>query len=213
LEILPLLLIFWYGVLHAFGPDHLTIIADFSIGKKIKKTILITSLFAIGHGISLLVFAKLLQIYDISQDILAYGDIISSIVILSIGLYLVLMVLLNKVHIKKHLHKNKEHTHIYFGAEHKHNNSDVASAFTIGILMGIAGVRGMLVTLGFVEGTHIDFLLILAFTFGVMVIFLLFGMIILYINKNLLKSKKNVKIVFFIVGVLSIIVALFMLLG
>ena len=27
------LIIFWYGILHAFGPDHLTAIADFSIGK------------------------------------------------------------------------------------------------------------------------------------------------------------------------------------
>jgi ABC-type nickel/cobalt efflux system permease component RcnA len=34
---LSLLVIFWYGILHAFGPDHLTAIADFSIGKNKKK--------------------------------------------------------------------------------------------------------------------------------------------------------------------------------
>ena len=39
-----LVLIFWYGILHAFGPDHLTAIADFSIGKNKRKTLLITSL-------------------------------------------------------------------------------------------------------------------------------------------------------------------------
>ncbi|WP_457597179.1 HoxN/HupN/NixA family nickel/cobalt transporter, partial [Hydrogenimonas sp.] len=58
---LSMLLIFWYGVLHAFGPDHLTAIADFSIGKDRKKTLLITFAFAVGHGISLFVFAKILE--------------------------------------------------------------------------------------------------------------------------------------------------------
>lgn len=31
------LLIFYYGILHAFGTDHLTAIADFSIGKTVEK--------------------------------------------------------------------------------------------------------------------------------------------------------------------------------
>ena len=72
---LSLLLIFWYGILHAFGPDHLTAIADFSIGKDKKKTMLITMLFAIGHGSMLFVFAKLLEVYNISQEFMGYGDI------------------------------------------------------------------------------------------------------------------------------------------
>jgi len=50
------LLIFWYGVLHAFGPDHLTVIADFSIGKSLKKTMAVTLLFAMGHGVMLFFF-------------------------------------------------------------------------------------------------------------------------------------------------------------
>jgi len=39
-----LILIFWYGILHAFAPDHLVAIADFSIGKESRKTMLITFL-------------------------------------------------------------------------------------------------------------------------------------------------------------------------
>jgi hypothetical protein len=35
-----LIIIFWYGALHAFGADHLTAIADFSIGESVKKTLL-----------------------------------------------------------------------------------------------------------------------------------------------------------------------------
>ncbi|MFT5662159.1 MAG: nickel/cobalt exporter, partial [Sulfurimonas sp.] len=39
---LSLIIIFWYGIIHAFGPDHLSAIADFSVGKNQRKTLVIT---------------------------------------------------------------------------------------------------------------------------------------------------------------------------
>lgn len=213
MENLGLLLIFWYGVLHAFGPDHLTAIADFSIGKNKKKTMLITTLFAIGHGLSLFVFAKILQHYHISEQILGYGDVISSTVILSIGVYLLFMVFTDRIQLHKHVHHGKEHIHIWFGKEHTHNNTDTTSAFTIGALMGIGGVRGMLITLGAIEGQSVDFMMVLAFTVGVMAIFVSFGVVILYINQNLLNSKQNLRRVFATAGVVSVVVGSNMLLG
>jgi len=206
LENLGLLLIFWYGILHAFGPDHLTAIADFSIGKNKKKTMLITTLFAIGHGLTLFIFAKVLESYVISDEILAYGDIISSSVIILMGLYLLYMVYSNKINLKKHIHNNKEHIHIYFGSEHNHNTNEVKSAFTIGALMGIGGVRGMLITLGVINNQSVDFTMVFAFTLGVMIIFVGFGMIISYINTNLLTNKKNIRGIFTIAGVVSLVV-------
>jgi ABC-type nickel/cobalt efflux system permease component RcnA len=205
------LLIFWYGILHATAPDHLTAIADFSIGKNRQKTIVITSLFAIGHGTMLFIFAKLLELYEISHKLLAYGDIISSSVIFALGLYLLYMVYTDKIHLKTHSHNNKKHIHIYFGKEHNHNQKDTTSAFTIGALMGIGGVRGMLITLGVISGQSVDFTLVLAFTLGVMVIFIGLGVVILYINQNLLNNKKNIKKVFATAGLLSIIVGTSML--
>lgn len=213
MESLGLLLIFWYGVLHAFGPDHLTAIADFSIGKNRKKTMLVTTLFAIGHGLSLFVFAKILQSYNISEAILGYGDFISSLVIIGIGIYLLFMVLTNRIQLKKHFHDGKEHLHIWFGKEHSHGNADSASAFTIGTLMGIGGVRGMLITLGAIEGQSVDFVMVLAFTLGVMSIFVGFGVVILYINKNLLNSKQNLRRVFATAGIVSVVVGSNMLIG
>lgn len=213
MENLGLLLIFWYGVLHAFGPDHLTAIADFSIGKNKKKTMLITTLFAIGHGLSLFVFAKILQSYHIDEAVLGYGDIISSVVIFSIGVYLLFMVFTDRIQLHKHIHHGKEHIHIWFGKEHTHNNTDTTSAFTIGMLMGIGGVRGMLITLGAIEGQSVDFMMVLAFTVGVMAIFVGFGVVILYINQNLLNSKQNLRRVFATAGVVSVVVGSNMLLG
>jgi len=213
MENLGFALIFWYGILHAFGPDHLTAIADFSIGKNKKKTIFITTFFAVGHGLSLFIFAKILESYHISENILGYGDIISSAIILSMGIYLLFMVFIDRIQLKKHIHHGKEHVHIWFGKEHSHSNTDTTSAFTIGALMGIGGVRGMLITLGAIEGQSVDFMMVLAFTLGVMSIFVGFGVVILYINKNLLNSKQNLKRVFATAGIVSVVVGSNMLLN
>ena len=211
---LGLFLIFWYGVLHAFGPDHLTAIADFSIGKSKKKTMIITFLFVLGHGLSLYIFALILQNYVISDDILAYGDMISSFVIFTMGLFLLYMVYTDRIQLKKHVHEGKEHMHIWFGKEHSHgNNTDTASALTISILMGIGGVRGMLITLGVVGGATVDFTMVIMFALGVMVIFMLFGLVILYINQNLLHNKQNIRRVFTTAGVISLVVGGNMFLG
>jgi len=209
-----LMIIFWYGILHAFGPDHLTAIADFSIGKEAKKTFMIVGAFAIGHGLMLFMFAKLLQYFSIPESVTAYGDVIASSVILSIGLYLLYMVYNNKIHLHSHIHDEKKHVHIWFGKEHEHKSSGGSgSAFGIGVLMGIGGVRGMLVTLGMMQGQSIDVSMILAFILGVMVVFVSFGWVILWINKDILTNIKNVRRAFATVGAISVLVGGNMLLA
>ncbi len=205
---LSLIVIFWYGILHAFGPDHLTAIADFSIGKNKRKTLLITSLFAIGHGVSLFLFAKVLETVAISEEILAYGDIISATVIIAMGVYLLFMVGLNRIQLRKHIHEGKEHIHIWFGKSHEHGEDTVAntSSLTLGLLMGAGGVRGMLITLGAVQGGSVDFSLVAAFTIGVMLVFGAFGLVMLYINENFLGSLTNVRRAFMTAGVISLVV-------
>ncbi len=215
MEQTPLLLIFWYGVLHAFGPDHLTAIADFSIGKSRQKTLLITFAFAVGHGITLFLFAKLLQELQLSEEILRWGDIISATVIVGIGLFLLYMALSNRINIGWHEHHGERHIHIWFGKEHSHNERElkgrVASALTIGALMGVGGVRGMLVTLSAVAHKEVNFWMIISFTLGVMVVFLLFGFFLGFLNENLLTTKKNVRVAFVTAGIISVVVGSSML--
>ena len=212
---LSLLVIFWYGILHAFGPDHLTAIADFSIGKNKRKTLLITSLFAIGHGLSLFLFAKVLESAAISEDVLAYGDIISATVIIAMGLYLLFMVATNRIQLRKHMHENKEHIHIWFGKSHEHNDDTVAktSSLSLGLLMGAGGVRGMLITLGAVQGGMVNFTMVTVFTLGVMLVFGAFGMVMLYINQNILGNLTNVRRAFATAGVISLVVGTNILIG
>ena len=208
------IIIFWYGILHAFGPDHLTAIADFSIGKSMKRTMLITTMFAFGHGLMLFIFAKLLEVYALPESITAYGDIISSSVIIAMGIYLLVMVATNRIQLNKHIHNNKEHIHIYFGKEHSHNvNNSTVSALGIGALMGIGGVRGMLVTLGMLQGNSIEWTMVLAFVLGVSLVFLSFGASVLYLNKQYLTNITNVRRVFATAGVISVAVGTNMLLA
>lgn len=208
------LLIFWYGVLHAFGPDHLSAIADFSIGKSIKKTASITLLFAFGHGLMLFVFATLIQRYGLPSAVTAYGDSISSAVIILMGGYLLFMAATHRIQLNRHEHKGKEHIHIYFGKKHSHSSTSVsASAWTMGALMGMGGVRGMLVTLGMLDGRSIDAGMILAFVAGVCLVFISFGAVILYLNQHLLKRLENVRMTFAAAGMISMAVGTQMLLG
>ena len=203
-------IMFWYGVLHAFGPDHLTAIADFSIGKSRAKTLWITLAFALGHGISLFIFAKILQHIDLSEEILAYGDLISSSVILLIGLYLLFMAATDRIQLGLHSHNGKEHIHIWFGKAHDHNEADfkkrTASALTIGALMGVGGVRGMLVTLSAIAHHEVNLWMVMAFTLGVMSVFMIFGFLISLVNDNLLTSKRNVRLAFATAGAVSVVV-------
>ncbi len=209
-----LIIIFWYGMLHAFGPDHLTAIADFSIGKSRKKTIMITSIFSLGHGAMLFLFAKLLQFYDIPESITSYGDLISAAVIISMGIYMLSMVMRDRIQLHRHVHEDKEHIHIWLGKTHEHNTQLAPiSAFGMAGLMGIGGVRGMLVTLGMLESQSIDLLMVLSFIAGVTTLFLAFGLFILYINNNLLGTKANVRKVFAAAGLISIAVGSQMLIA
>lgn len=212
---LSLLVIFWYGILHAFGPDHLTAIADFSIGKNKKKTMFITLLFAVGHGVSLFILAKLLEYVAISEDLLGYGDLVSATVIIAMGLYLLFMVVTDRIQLRKHMHENKEHLHIWFGKSHEHDMDKVAttSSLGLGLLMGAGGVRGMLITLGVVQGGTVDFTMVAAFTIGVMLIFTAFGLVISYINQNFLGNLTNVRRAFTTAGVISLVVGTNILLG
>jgi len=164
------------------------------------------------------IFAKILQTFNLSEEILGYGDLIASSVIIGIGLYLLFMVLSNRIHLRKHLHNGKEHIHIWFGkeAQHQHNNDGktaFASAITMGTLMGIGGVRGMLITLAAISGQAVSLWMVLSFSLGVLLVFMIFGLFIAYINDNLLTSQKNVRNIFGAAGLVSVAVGTQMLLG
>lgn len=72
--------------------------------------------------------------------------------------------------------------------------------------MGIGGVRGMLVSLGVLHSEMVEMTMILFFVLGVSTVFALFGLLVLFVNRNFLCSIKSVRRVFATAGVLSIAV-------
>lgn len=207
-----LLLIFWYGVLHAFGPDHLTAIADFSIGKRPRQTFLITLLFALGHGLTLYFFAKLLAQFPILAQYSDVGDLVSASVIMLMGCYLLYLALSERLFLWFHAHHeaSAHSSHLHLGTDKLHHHQMVKPgalpALSLGVLMGIGGVRGMLVTLGLVGQQEIGLSVVGVFALGVMVVFMVFGVLLLGVNRFLLGSPRRIKGVFSLLGVTSIVV-------
>ena len=195
-----LLIIFYYGILHALGPDHLSAIALFSIGKKKKTALMLSLLFAVGHGITLYLLALLIEQFA-SDSLLEYGDIISSSVILLMGLYLVYLAITNKIRINHHHHADDKHTHIYYEDSHFHDKTMLVS---LGLLMGVGGLRGMLITLTVISHQAIGVEMIVAFILGISLVFLLFGYLIYLINARLIYSASTLRYAVTSVGLLSI---------
>lgn len=204
-----LVIIFWYGILHAFGPDHLTAIADFSIGRQRKKVMMVTLGFAIGHGVSLYLFALLLSSLQVPQSWLAYGDVIASSIIILMGLYLLYLVVTDRINVSKHEHEGKEHIHVWFGKEHNHNRpffSWLSTSAMLGIMMGMGGARGMLVSLSAISSDDVSGWMVLSFTLGVALVFMVFGALLAILNARLLSSKKWLKGSFTFAGLVSCLV-------
>jgi len=195
-----LLIILYYGILHALGPDHLSAIALFSIGKNKRDTLLLSLLFALGHGFMLYLLALFVE--QIASDhLLQYGDVISSFVIVMMGTYLVYLALTNKIRVDNHKHDSHTHTHIYYQDAHLHDKSMLLS---LGLLMGVGGIRGMLVTLSVISHQSVGIEMIFAFIVGVSIVFLLFGYLIYLINENLIRSANALRYGILSVGILSI---------
>lgn len=200
------MILFWYGVLHAFGPDHLVAIADFSIGRQRKKVFWVTLGFAIGHGVSLYLFALLLSSFNMPEHWLAYGDVMAASVILLMGIYLLYLVVSDQIHVSKHQHNGKEHIHVWFGQAHAHSRGFLTGLPTpalLGILMGMGGARGMLVTLSVVSSEAVTAWMLVSFTLGVALVFLIFGGLLAILNQQLLNSKQWLRGSFTLVGLLS----------
>jgi cytochrome c biogenesis protein CcdA len=148
--------------------------------------------------------------YFANDTLFAYGDLISAGVILIMGIYLVYLAFSNNIRIDSHSHKNEKHTHIYYKNAHLHDKGILVS---LGLLMGVGGIRGMLITLSAVSSQSIGVEMILAFVLGVSVVFICFGYLIYLINEQVATSMNSLRYAVMSVGLFSIIVGSYNLSG
>jgi nickel/cobalt transporter (NicO) family protein len=208
------IMIFWYGVLHAFSPDHLTVIANFSIAKERNRALLNTLLFAFGHGMVLVLFAKLITMSSFLEPFLPYADKVAALVLIYMGMYLLWMIYKERITLSKHEHDGKVHVHIYFKNRHNHEaRHDRSMVVTLAALMGAGGLRGMLLSLGVVGQEGVDIFIVLYFVSGVTLVFLLFGWMMTFVNQHLLQTQQQVNHIFGGIGVLCMVVGSHFLIG
>jgi cytochrome c biogenesis protein CcdA len=84
---------------------------------------------------------------------------------------------------------------------------------SLGLLMGVGGIRGMLVTLSIISHQNVGIEMVLAFIIGVSIVFVLFGYLIYLINENLIKSVNALRYGILTVGILSISIGTYNLAG
>ena len=162
-----------------------------------------------GHGLMLYIMVQIIT-YFANDELLAYGDVISAAVIVLMGLYLVYLAFTDKIKIDKHQHNHEKHTHIYYKDTHLHDKSILLS---LGLLMGVGGIRGMLVTLSAVSHNSVGVEMILAFIIGVSIVFLSFGYLIYLINQRVAISVNSLRYALMSVGLFSIVIGTYNLSG
>ena len=84
---------------------------------------------------------------------------------------------------------------------------------SLGLLMGVGGIRGMLVTLSIISHQSVGVEMILAFIIGVSIVFLLFGYVIYLINESFIRSANALRYGIMSVGMISVAIGSYNLSG
>lgn len=190
-----LLIILMYGAIHAFGPDHLSAIAITSVGKTKKEIFIISSLFALTHGIVLFLLAKVLYLVA-GSFIIQYADVISWSILFLLGVNLIYIGMQDNLEF--FIYKNKYN--------HKPERFTIIS---LGLLMGLGGLRGMLLTMGAISTTALGFDMIFAFVVGASIVFVAFGYFIYIFSNSAKKNMSVFKSLLIGIGVISILTVLY----
>lgn len=190
-----LFIVLMYGIIHAFGPDHLSAIALTSVGKSKKEVLIISSFFALSHGIVLFLLAKFLYLIA-GSFILQYADMITWTILFILGLNLIYIGLQDNINL----------------FEYENNIKKTKSRITIivlGVLMGLGGLRGILVTLGAVSTTTLGFDMIIAFVFGTSIVFIGFGYLMFILNSSTKHNLRFFRKCLLAIGVISIVTVVY----
>jgi cytochrome c biogenesis protein CcdA len=181
-----LALIFFAGVLHGLGPDHLAAITALSaVGGGARRLVFFSVRFALGHT---LVIAAAGLAAHFGRDLLPAGwgarmDEIAGALLVLAGVGLLVAVLLGKLslHAHAHAHDGSEHRHFHLHmfarASHRHGHGRLATA--LGALFALGGARGLLavVPIATSETLAISALRIAAFTAGIAAAMVAYGLL------------------------------------
>jgi len=183
-----LALIFFAGVLHGLGPDHLAAITALSaVSGGTRRLVFFSTRFAIGHAAVIAAaglaahFGRgmLPQVWEMRLDVLAGA------LLLLAGVAMLGALLLGKISLHSHQHSHAQealphrHFHLHFFTRNSHRHGQGRLAAALGALFALGGVRGLLavVPIAISQTLAISALRVGAFTVGIIAAMVGYGVV------------------------------------
>ena len=181
-----LAMIFFAGVLHGLGPDHLAAITAFGAvaGRDFRRITFFSIRFASGHAL-VIAAAALAAHFGRTALPLAWErgfDLVAAGVLLLTGVVLLVALAMGKVSIHAHQHEHAGsvhahlHAHFHHQAQHGHRHGKLA--FLLGGLFALGGARSLLVIVpvALAATAATSLLRITAFTVGIAASMVAYGL-------------------------------------
>jgi len=181
-----LAMIFFAGVLHGLGPDHLAAITAFGAvaGRDFRRITFFSIRFASGHAL-VIAAAALAAHFGRTALPLAWErrfDLAAAGVLLLTGVVLLVALAMGKVSIHAHQHEHAGsvhahlHAHFHHRAQHGHRHGKLA--FLLGGLFALGGARSLLVIVpvALASTAAASLLRITAFTVGIAASMVAYGL-------------------------------------
>jgi len=181
-----LAMIFFAGVLHGLGPDHLAAITAFGAvaGRDFRRITFFSIRFASGHAL-VIAAAALAAHFGRTALPLAWErgfDLVAAGVLLLTGVVLLVALAMGKVSIHAHQHEHAgsvhAHLHAHFHHRVQHGHRHGKLAFLLGGLFALGGARSLLVIVpvALAATAATSLLRITAFTVGIAASMVAYGL-------------------------------------
>ena len=152
---LLLSVLFFTGIIHGLGPDHLAAITAFgaAVGRDFRRVVFFAVRFALGHAV-VLALAGLVGHFGqklLPERVETAFEIGAGALLAFCGLLLLGGLLTKKIRVHEHHHHHEgkvhHHFHLHVAAFQKHEHVHGMAAFGIGALFAMGGARSLLTVL------------------------------------------------------------------
>jgi hypothetical protein len=178
--------IFFAGVLHGLGPDHLAAITAFGAagGRDARRVTFFSTRFALGHAAVIAAAGLLGKFGRLLLPALweRRFEVASGWLLVFTGVVLLVGVMTGRISLHAHPHQHgpgpHRHFHMHWFGSQRHQHAHGAGAAVLGALFALGGVRGLLavVPIALAQTLAISLLRIGAFVIGIIVTMVSYGL-------------------------------------
>lgn len=181
-EMIPLLTLgFGLGLMHALDADHVMAVSTLSVEKpSLKRTLLFSANWALGHGGVLLLSGALLfgLGFAIPEALQKGAEVMVGVLLIVLGLWCFRQFRKEKLNLKTHTHGDVEHTHWQDDSHTEKPAKEGHKPVFVGILHGLAGSAPALALIPAVSQGQMAVAMgyLVIFSLGVMISMVGFGL-------------------------------------